>query len=49
VRRQARALRAERLLDDLDENLLPFLEEILDSRLDAGVVFSTPFAALRAG
>src|SRR5439155_12765392 len=33
VRSQPRPLRAERLLDDLDEDLLPFLQEIFDLRL----------------
>ena len=33
MRRQARALRAQRLLDDLDENLLSFADEIFDLRL----------------
>ena len=30
VRRDARALRAERLLHDLDDDLLPFLEQVFD-------------------
>ncbi len=38
VRREARALGAERLLDDLDEDLLALLEEVLDPRLRTGFV-----------
>ena len=33
VRREARALGAERLLDDLDEDLLAFLQQVFDLRL----------------
>ena len=42
VRGQARALGAERLLGDLDDNLLPFLQELFDLRLGC------PLAALGA-
>ena len=42
------ALGAERLLDDLDENLLAFFEEVFDSRLCVGVLSSASFGTLRA-
>ena len=45
VRGEAGALGAERLLDDLDEDLLPFLEQVLDLRLSPGVVPSSPGSA----
>ena len=44
VRGQPCALGAERLLDDLDEDLLALLEEILDFRLRRGRHCPVPFA-----
>jgi hypothetical protein len=52
VRGQPGALGAERLLDDLDEDLLPFLEQVLDLQLGAlavAVARPLPPAALAAG
>src|SRR6187455_1866773 len=47
VRREAGALRPERLLDDLDENFLAFFEEVLDPRLGAvAIVTRVPTATL---
>ena len=47
VRGEPRALGAERLLDDLDDDLLPFLEEVFDLRLRAVAIAS--LAAVAAG
>jgi hypothetical protein len=38
VRREPRALRPQRLLRHLDDDLLPFLEELLDFRFGALLV-----------
>ena len=43
VRRQARALGAERLLGDLDDDLLAFLQELFDFRLRSAIA---PLAAI---
>ena len=45
VRRQARALRAERLLGHLDDDLLAFLQQLFDFRLRSALA---PLAAIAA-
>ncbi len=47
VRRQPRALGAQRLLGDLDDDFLAFLEELLDFRLWPAVAALAPIAAAR--
>ncbi len=53
VRGEARALRPERLLGHLDDDLLPFLQELFDLRLGAlvavAVAAAPPRPPLRAG
>ena len=49
VRREAGALGAERLLDDLDEDLLAFLEQVLDLGLRPALAVALLGAALLGG
>ena len=42
VRGQARALGAERLLDDLDEDVLPFLQQVFDLGFGTVAIVSRP-------